>query len=58
MTAPLVTLQVSGGANFYAKVDNGIVVHRDWSRAKELQVHGGWAVAPAKQLSNELHVST
>jgi hypothetical protein len=30
-------MDVSGGANFMAKADNGVIVHRDWSRvAKEL----------------------
>ena len=32
------TLQdISGGANFWNKTDNGIVVHRDWAKLKELQ---------------------
>jgi hypothetical protein len=28
---------ISGGANFVNKADNGIVVHRDWTRLKELR---------------------
>eukprot|EP00878_Enallax_costatus_P020576 GHUV01021757.1.p1 GENE.GHUV01021757.1~~GHUV01021757.1.p1 ORF type:complete len:704 (+),score=272.75 GHUV01021757.1:606-2717(+) len=28
---------ISGGANFHNKADNGIVVHRDWSKMKEMQ---------------------
>jgi hypothetical protein len=28
---------ISGGANFMNKADNGIIVHRDWSRMRELQ---------------------
>jgi hypothetical protein len=28
---------VSGGANFMNKTDNGIIVHRNWSKLKELQ---------------------
>lgn len=29
--------EISGGANFANKADNGIVVHRDWTRLKELR---------------------
>ena len=30
-------MDVSGGANFMAKADNGVIVHRDWARvAREL----------------------
>jgi len=29
-------MEISGGANFFAKCDNGIVVHRDWSQLKEM----------------------
>lgn len=28
---------ISGGANFANKADNGIVVHRDWAKLKEMQ---------------------
>lgn len=28
---------ISGGANFANKADNGIVVHRDWARLRELR---------------------
>jgi hypothetical protein len=28
---------ISGGANFANKADNGLVVHRDWARLKELR---------------------
>lgn len=28
---------ISGGANFVNKADNGLVVHRDWARLKELK---------------------
>ena len=34
---------ISGGANFFAKCDNGIVVHRDWSQLKDLRGGGGAA---------------
>lgn len=32
---------ISGGANFHNKADNGIVVHRDWSKMKEMQQRAG-----------------
>ncbi|GBF88530.1 hypothetical protein Rsub_01245 [Raphidocelis subcapitata] len=33
-------MDISGGANFFAKCDNGIVVHRDWSQLRELKDGG------------------
>lgn len=32
---------ISGGANFANKADNGIVVHRNWAKLKELQERAG-----------------
>lgn len=32
---------IAGGANFWNKADNGIVVHRLWSRLSEMQDRGG-----------------
>lgn len=41
---------ISGGANFMNKTDNGIVVHRNWSKVKELQQK---AAKAAKQSSGK-----
>jgi len=38
---------ISGGANFANKADNGIIVHRDWAKLKELQERS--AAASGKQ---------
>lgn len=38
---------ISGGANFANKADNGIIVHRDWAKLKELQERA--AAASGKQ---------
>jgi hypothetical protein len=51
---------VSGGANFMNKTDNGIIVHRNWSKLKELQDRaagdkaggGGSKKRPAPQQSS------
>jgi twinkle protein len=32
---------IAGGANFWNKADNGIVVHRLWNRLSEMQDRGG-----------------
>jgi hypothetical protein len=37
--------EVSGGANFMNKTDNGIIVHRNWSKLKELQQRAAAAKA-------------
>jgi hypothetical protein len=40
---------ISGGANFGNKADNAIVVHRDWSRLKELQQRSAAAAGAGKR---------
>lgn len=42
---------ISGGANFANKADNGIVVHRNWARLKELRERA--AVAAGKKPPSE-----
>jgi hypothetical protein len=39
---------ISGGANFANKADNGIVVHRDWSKLKEMQQRAAAAAAAGR----------